>query len=144
MVQVRLVLRPGTETSEPVIRGEVGVDGLSVDVVTTVNGHPIRGFADLHAAADDCDVHSVGSATLIQYNALGVGEPRQYLPVFHARGPKLRNLLVRDDGQITAPADLKGRRVGVTSYSNTASIWLRGVLQHDFGVAPPNTCYPGL
>lgn len=136
MVQVRLVLRPGTETSEPVIRGEVGVDGLSVDVVTTVNGHPIRGFADLHAAADDCDAHSVGSATLIQYNALGVGEPRQYLPVFHARGPKLRNLLVRDDGQITAPADLKGRRVGVTSYSNTASIWLRGVLQHDFGVDP--------
>ena len=136
MVQIRLVLRPGTTTSEPIIRGEASVDGLSVDVVTSVNGHEIGSFADLDAAADEADAHSIGSATLIQYNALGLREPRQFLPVFHARGPKLRNLLVRDDGALKEPSDLKGHRVGVTTYSNTAGIWLRGVLEHRYGVDP--------
>lgn len=135
-MHLRLVLLPGTVVSEPIIRGEVSTDGLELEVITTVDGRPIRSFADLDAAADIGDAHSCGSGTLIQYTALGVREPRRYIPVFHARGPKCRNLLVRDDGQIQAPADLRGRRVGVSSYTNTASIWIRGMLQHEFGVNP--------
>lgn len=32
------------------------------------------------------------------------------------------------------PGDLKGRRVGIRSYSVTTSMWLRGILANDYGV----------
>ena len=49
---------------------------------------------------------------------------------FHLR------ILVRVASGIQAPADLKGKRVGVPEYQQTAAIWSRGVLQHEFGVHP--------
>jgi len=33
-----------------------------------------------------------------------------------------------------APADLRGRRVGIRAYSVTTSAWIRGILQNDHGV----------
>ncbi|MEA2639743.1 MAG: 4,5-dihydroxyphthalate decarboxylase [Chloroflexota bacterium] len=134
-MKLRLVLMPG-RVAEPIIQGEVSVPGLDLEVITEVNGHQIRSFADLDAAADDSDAHSVGSGTLIQYTALGEREPRRFLPVFHARGPKCRNILVRDDGSVQTPTDLRGARVGVPSFTNTASIWIRGWLADEYGVQP--------
>ena len=32
------------------------------------------------------------------------------------------------------PKDLEGRRVGVRSYTQTTGIWVRGILQHEYGV----------
>jgi 4,5-dihydroxyphthalate decarboxylase len=32
------------------------------------------------------------------------------------------------------PADLPGKRIGVRSYSQTTAVWLRGILQNDYGV----------
>src|SRR5258708_6592136 len=49
---------------------------------------------------------------------------------FHAE------ILVRKDSGIDRPGDLKGRRVGVPEYQQTAALWTRGVLEHEFGVAP--------
>jgi 4,5-dihydroxyphthalate decarboxylase len=33
-----------------------------------------------------------------------------------------------------APKDLAGRRVGVRTYSQTTGVWVRGILQHEYGV----------
>lgn len=33
-----------------------------------------------------------------------------------------------------APADLAGKRIGVRSYSQTTGVWIRGILQNDYGV----------
>lgn len=33
-----------------------------------------------------------------------------------------------------APKDIEGKQVGVRTYSQTTGLWLRGILQHDFGV----------
>jgi 4,5-dihydroxyphthalate decarboxylase len=43
---------------------------------------------------------------------------------------------VRCDRGINSPADLRGKRVGVPEYQQTAAIWARGVMQHEFGVHP--------
>ena len=32
------------------------------------------------------------------------------------------------------PADLPGKRIGVRSYSQTTGVWMRGILQNDYGV----------
>jgi 4,5-dihydroxyphthalate decarboxylase len=33
-----------------------------------------------------------------------------------------------------APKDLEGRRVGIRAYSVTTTVWVRAILQHDYGV----------
>src|SRR5712692_2842866 len=43
---------------------------------------------------------------------------------------------VRADADIQAPADLRGKRMGVPEYQMTAAVWIRGFLSDDFGVAP--------
>ncbi len=58
------------------------------------------------------------------------------LPVFTTRRFFHAGILVRRDAGIETPADLKGKRVGVPEYQQTAALWTRGVLEHEFGVHP--------
>lgn len=58
------------------------------------------------------------------------------LPIFTTRFFFHTWILVRRSAGIETPADLKGKRVGVPEYQQTAALWSRGVLQHEFGVAP--------
>ena len=58
------------------------------------------------------------------------------VPVFPSRMFRHSGIYIRADAGIEKPEDLKGREVGVPVYAMTASLWLRGMLQDDFGVAP--------
>jgi 4,5-dihydroxyphthalate decarboxylase len=43
-------------------------------------------------------------------------------------------MYVRADGPVRAPADLRGRRVGVPEWIQTAGVYARGILQNAYGV----------
>src|SRR3989454_8598815 len=43
-------------------------------------------------------------------------------------------IYVRPDAGIRGPRDLKGRRVGTTQYGATGAVFVRGMLQHEYGV----------
>ena len=58
------------------------------------------------------------------------------IPVFPFRAFFHTYVFVRADSTIRQPADLAGARFGVPEYQMTAAVWVRGVLQHDFGVPP--------
>ncbi|MDZ7702101.1 MAG: hypothetical protein U5J98_08575 [Halobacteriales archaeon] len=58
------------------------------------------------------------------------------VPVFPSRVFRHGFLFVNDDAGIDEPADLAGARVGVPSYSMTAALWERAIVQHEYGVAP--------
>src|SRR5581483_4067918 len=58
------------------------------------------------------------------------------MPIFTTRKFFHTDMLARRDARIDTPADLKGKRVGVPEYQQTAALWARGALQHEFGVAP--------
>jgi 4,5-dihydroxyphthalate decarboxylase len=58
------------------------------------------------------------------------------IPVFTTREFFHNRILVRVAAGIEKPADLRGKRVGVPEYQQTAAIWGRGVLQNEFGVHP--------
>ncbi len=58
------------------------------------------------------------------------------LPIFTMRRFFHTGILVRAEAGIASPQDLRGKRVGVPEYQQTAAIWCRGVLQHEFGVRP--------
>jgi 4,5-dihydroxyphthalate decarboxylase len=65
------------------------------------------------------------------------GDPEYVaLPVFPSRMFRHSALYVRSDRGIAAPGDLKGRVVGVPEYQVTAAVWVRGMLQDEYGVRP--------
>ena len=57
------------------------------------------------------------------------------LPVFPSRVFRHSAIYVRPDGGIRAPEDLKGKRIGMPEWAQTAAIYARGMLQHEHGVA---------
>jgi len=58
------------------------------------------------------------------------------LPVFPSRRFFHAEQSYHVDSGIQEPADLNGKRIGVGEYQQTAALWARGVLEHDFGVSP--------
>src|SRR5262245_8819357 len=79
------------------------------------------------------DVSEMSMSSLLIATSRGP-TPWMALPVFTTREFFHTRILVRADAAIEAPADLRGKRVGVPEYQQTAAIWGRGVLQHEFGV----------
>jgi 4,5-dihydroxyphthalate decarboxylase len=58
------------------------------------------------------------------------------LPVFPSRIFRHSALYLKQDSRIEKPQDLKGKRIGVGDYQMTAAVWVRGFLQHEYGVLP--------
>ena len=65
----------------------------------------------------------------------GAGDcPFAAIPVFPSRVFRHGYIFVNTRAGIRTPKDLEGRRVGLPLYTQTAAIWARGHLQHQFGV----------
>ncbi len=58
------------------------------------------------------------------------------IPAFISRTFRHSAIYVRTDRDINRPADLRGRLVGIPEYQQTAAVWVRGLLQDDYGVSP--------
>ncbi len=58
------------------------------------------------------------------------------LPVFLSRGFRHANIFVNPASGIRKPRDLKGKKVGLSFYDPTTPVWVRGFLQHQYGVSP--------
>ncbi len=114
----------------PILDGRMQPDGI--DLVPSVV-HPSELFWR-QLKFGDFDVAEMSMSSLMMARAHGddrfVG-----LPVFTTRCFFQTWALVRRD-RVKSPADLKGKRVGVPEYQQTAALWSRGILEHDFGVSP--------
>jgi 4,5-dihydroxyphthalate decarboxylase len=58
------------------------------------------------------------------------------LPIFISRSFRHNQVYVNPRSGINQPRDLIGKNVGVPEYQQTAALWIRGFLQHDYGVRP--------
>jgi 4,5-dihydroxyphthalate decarboxylase len=56
------------------------------------------------------------------------------LPVFPSRVFRHSSLYVRKDGPIKTIADVKGRKVGIPEWAQTAAVYSRGFLQDQYGI----------
>ena len=130
VLQLAIAMSDNPRT-RPLIEGRVPVEGIRL-VPTTC--HPSEMFWR-QLRYGDFDVSEMSLSTLTIATALGnrdwVG-----IPVYTMRKFFHTDTIVRREAGINTPADLKGKRVGVPEYQQTAAIWARGVLQHEFGVKP--------
>lgn len=117
--------------SRPLIDGRIPVEGIKL-VPTTC--HPSEMFWR-QLRYGDFDVSEMSMSTLTIATSKGnrdwVG-----IPVYTMRKFFHSNIIVRVGAGIEKPEDLKGKRVAVPEYQQTAAIWVRGALQHEFGVHP--------
>ncbi len=58
------------------------------------------------------------------------------IPAFVSRVFRHSGIYIRTDRGINSPADLRGRTIGVPEYQITANVWIRGMLEDDYGVTP--------
>ena len=119
------------DRSRPIIDGTVRPDAIDLMVTTA---HPSEIFWR-QLKFQEFDVSEMSMSSLLIITARGES-PWVALPIFTMRQFFHTAFLVRADAGIEQPADLKGKRVGVPEYQQTAALWTRGVMQHEFGVAP--------
>jgi 4,5-dihydroxyphthalate decarboxylase len=113
----------------PLKRGEITSPWLALDFVEV---KPIyKAFMPMvreHAY----DASEIALVTAIQAKTFNKGLkllPAAMLSRFQ-HGTVMYN---SERGKLT-PADLPGKRIGVRAYSQTTGVWIRGILQNDYGV----------
>jgi 4,5-dihydroxyphthalate decarboxylase len=57
------------------------------------------------------------------------------LPIFTTRAFYHTEIIVREGSTISSPAELRGGRVGVLEYQQTSVVWIRGILENEFGLS---------
>jgi 4,5-dihydroxyphthalate decarboxylase len=119
------------DRTRPLIDGRVRPDGIDLDIKL------LRPRQTFQRMLDDREFH-VSELSLASYAALKGRGDCGFVAVPVALSKIFRHscIYVRTGSGIAAPADLKGKRVGTSQYSSTALVFMRGMLQHDYGVAP--------
>lgn len=133
----RLALSFATRLNErvrPLVDGRVQPDGI--ELVPTFS-HPGETFwRQLRFGDFDVSEMSLSSFIAARGRAAAGGLDYVGIPAFPSRRFFHIELDARVDAGITSPADLAGKRIGVPEYQQTAAVWLRAILEHDFGVRP--------
>ncbi len=120
-----------SSVTRPLFSGEVEPEGIAWNLSAI---HPSEMFWR-QLRFGDFDVSEMSLASLHILTAQG-NKDWVALPVFTSRRFFHTGIVVREGVGIETPGDLRGRRVGVPEYQQTAAVWTRGALLHEFGVAP--------
>lgn len=84
--------------------------------------------------AQEFDLSEMAVTALAQAHAFG--KPVTGLSAVVMRGFHHAALRCPAGSPLREPADLVGRRIGVRSWSQTTGVWVRAILQHEYGVQP--------
>ncbi len=84
---------------------------------------------------EEFDVSEMSTSSYVMERARGRNR-FVAIPVFPSRVFRHGCIFVNSDSGIEKPTDLVGKRVGVPEYEVTAAVWIRGILQHEYGVSP--------
>ncbi len=119
------------DRSRPLIDGRVKPEGILLDVKVM---RPRETFPRM---LERREFH-VAEMSLASYVSLkGRGEcPFVAIPVALSKIFRHDCIYVRPDAGIRTPQDLRGKRVGTTQYGSTGLVFMKGMLQHDYGVEP--------
>jgi 4,5-dihydroxyphthalate decarboxylase len=117
------------DRTRPLIDGRVAPEGIDLDIQL------LRPRETFQRMLDNQEFHA-SELSLASYIALkGRGRcPFVAIPVALSKIFRHSCIYVRTDAGIRTPQDLRGKRVGTSQYSSTALVFLRGMLQDEYGV----------
>jgi 4,5-dihydroxyphthalate decarboxylase len=117
------------DRTRPLIDGRVKPRGIDLDIKLM---RPRQAFPRMLEHKE----FEVSELSLASYTTLkGRGDcPFVAIPVVLSKIFRHSCIYVRADSGIRTPQDLKGKRVGTSQWSSTGLVFMRGMLQHDYGV----------
>lgn len=113
------------------IDGSVTPDGISLDIATLKPRELFPRMLD-HQEFDVAELSLASYATLTARHA----SPFVAIPVMLSKLFRHSCIYVRKGAGIETPQDLKGKRVGTTQYGATAIVYIKGMLNDEYGVKP--------
>ena len=134
LLPLTIGLNPSPYT-QALFDGSVRVRGIDLNLRSRF-GQGLNNVGARHRAiiAGEVDGGELSISSFILARLRGV--PLRALPVFLSRRFRLRCMYCRTDSPVHHPSELGGRSVTVHRYNATTPVWLRGILQNEFGVRP--------
>jgi 4,5-dihydroxyphthalate decarboxylase len=130
MKKLQLTLACGDyEIVRPLKEGLVQPDGIELTILTAMDS-TTRHWRFLRK--NEFDVAEVSSSSYLISRDRDM--PFRAIPVFLHRRFRHGFIFINTTKGIKKPTDLIGRRVGVKSYQVSAILWLRGILEQEYGV----------
>lgn len=117
------------EIVRPLREGKVQAEGIDLTILTNMDS-ATRHWRFLRNGEFDVAEVSGSSYLAARDNGLAF----RALPVFLHRRFRHGFIFINTNKGIGKPADLIGRKVGVKTLLTTAVLWMRGILEHEYGV----------
>jgi 4,5-dihydroxyphthalate decarboxylase len=132
MVEVPVTIACGNYDRTQAIRdGRVKVEGCAV---TYLPLYPEEIFHRVFKF-QEFDISEMSFSSYLRTVSAGTSDYTA-VPAFVSRIFRHSGIYVRKGAGITRPEDLRGKRIGVPEYQITAVVWMRGMMQHEYGVSP--------
>src|SRR5471030_773009 len=117
------------EIVRPLIDGRVQADGIDLTILTNMDS-ATRHWRFLRGR--EFDVAEVSASSYLA--ARDNDWPFRAIPVFLHRRFRHGFMFINTSKGIKMPKDMIGRKVGVKTLMTTAVLWMRGQLEHEYGV----------
>lgn len=91
---------------------------------------------DVFSGAQTRDVTEIGLHPYMLAYANEGFRDYSLIPVFPLRVFRHKSIFININSGIKKPGDLRGRKVATPGFSSTSLTWLRGIMQHEYGVRP--------
>src|SRR5262245_7221562 len=137
MANLRLTFACGPYDPTQALRdGTIRPEGIELNYVTL---QPAEIFWRMlqYKEFDASEMSLSNYTTLVSSGAA----PFIAIPVFPSRVFRHGYFFINTENGIKTPADLKGKRGGVPEYSMTAAVYMRGLLEHEYGVKPSDVTW---
>ena len=124
------------DRTRPLMDGRVQPEGIKLDI------NVLRPRYIFPRMLQDQEFHA-SEMSLASYIILKARDqcPFVGIPVMLSKIFRHDCIYVRPDAGINEPADLRGKRIGLPQYSSTAGVFIKGFMQHEYGVAPREMDY---
>lgn len=115
---------------QPLYTGDVRPKGVDLNFIPIDSP---REIFDRLGARQEFDVAEMSCSEFVARTAAGQCD-YVALPIFPSRIFRHGLVSINTRSGIETPKDLEGKRIGVPLYTMTAAIWIKGFLQHEYGV----------
>ncbi len=149
-------------SSQPGSPGIIRTSSKSGRPSITIAGYPfdrVKGLVNGKVKVEGCDTR-FEPASIYKLNAVAMGGDQKWevqeiglhpfmlayannhfrdytlIPVFPLRTFRHKSIFIRTDRGITTPEDLRGKTIATAGYSQSSLTWIRGILQHEYGIKP--------